>query len=74
MAKKKTSAKRTWFPAAHAPGYTQFNLRLPMSDADLIQDAAEAEAARMSIPLSRARNGFCLRAMLAAAKKELGQT
>lgn len=69
MAKKK--AKREWRPARSNPSYTTFEVRVLMSDADLIQDAAEAQASRLSIQLSR--NNFCSRAIVAAAIKELGR-
>lgn len=70
MATKK--AKRKWSPSKRYPLYTQVDFRVLIEDADLIQDAVEAEADRLSIPISR--NTFCVRAVVAAAKKELART
>lgn len=70
MATKK--AKRKWRPSKSNPLYTQLDFRVLVVDADLIQDAAEAEADRLSVPVSR--NTFCARAIVAAAKKELART
>lgn len=70
MATKK--AKRIWRPSKSNPLYTQCDFRVLIADADLIQDAADAQASRLSIPVSR--NTFCVQAVVAAAKKELART
>jgi uncharacterized protein (DUF1778 family) len=74
MAKKKATApaKRKWRPSAYNPDFTELGLRVLIHQADLIQQAAEAQAARLSIQVSR--NNFCARAVIDAAEKELGRT
>lgn len=62
-------AKRKWRPSRSNPAYTDLTVRVLMEHADLIQDAVDAEVGRTSAPLSR--NTFCVRAIVASAKKEL---
>jgi hypothetical protein len=70
MATKK--ATRKWRPSNSNPLYTQLDFRVLIQDADLVQDAVEAEAQRLGTPASR--NRFLTRTVLAAAKKELART
>lgn len=64
--------KKQWRPSRSNPAYTDFVIRVLMDEADLIQTATEAEAERLSTPSSR--NNYCVRAIVAAAKKELART
>lgn len=57
-------------PKGKIPSYAELGLRATVSEAELIQQATEKDAARRNVPISR--NNFCLRAAIAAAKKELG--
>lgn len=57
-------------PKGKSPSYVELGLRSTLHECELIQRATEAEAARLHVILSR--NNFCLRAALAAAKRELG--
>lgn len=57
-------------PKGKSPTYVDLGLRATIPEYELIQKAAEKNAARLHIVVSR--NNFCLRAVVAAAKKELG--
>lgn len=57
-------------PKGKSPSYVEMGLRATPEECGLIQRATEAEAARLHVVASR--NNFCLRASLAAAKRELG--
>lgn len=57
-------------PKGKSPAYVELGLRATVSELDLIQRATEQNAARRHVVVSR--NNFCLRAAIAAAKKELG--
>jgi hypothetical protein len=57
-------------PKGKSPSYLELGLRATKAEYDIIQEATEKNAARRNVPVSR--NNFCLRAAIAAAKKELG--
>lgn len=57
-------------PKRVGPEYIELGLRATKPEYDLIQEATKKNAARLHVIPSR--NNFCLRAALAAAKKELG--
>lgn len=57
-------------PKGKGPKYVELGLRATDQECKLIQDATESEAKRLHVVASR--NNFCLRAALAAAKRELG--
>lgn len=57
-------------PKGKSPSYVELGLRAIRSEYELIQQATEKNAARRHVVASR--NNFCLRAAVAAAKKELG--
>ena len=71
MAERKTTGKRNWRPHPSNPEFTEIGLRVLISEADVIQAAAEALAKRTSVPVSR--NTFCAQAVIAAARKELAR-
>lgn len=57
-------------PKGKSPSYVELGLRATKAEFDLIQQATEKNAERRHVIVSR--NNFCLRAAIAAAKKELG--
>jgi hypothetical protein len=57
-------------PKGKNPSYVEMGLRGTAQECELIQRGTVAEAARLHVVVSR--NNFCLRAALAAAKRELG--
>jgi len=57
-------------PKGKSPSYVELGLRATKAEYDLIQQATEKNAERRHVIASR--NNFCLRAAIAAAKKELG--
>jgi hypothetical protein len=57
-------------PKGKSPSYVELGLRATIPEFELIQQATEKNAARRHVVVSR--NNFCLRAAVAAAKKELG--
>lgn len=57
-------------PKGKSPSYLELGLRATKAQYDIIQEATEKDAERRNVPISR--NNFCLRAAIAAAKKELG--
>jgi hypothetical protein len=75
MAIKKKAARRKKMakagrPKGKSPSYVELGLRATKAEFDLIQQATEKNAERRHVIVSR--NNFCLRAAIAAAKKELG--
>ncbi len=69
-AKSKTKKKVGWKSSKGNPAFTELGLRVSVEDADLIQAAVESEASRLRFAIT-SRNNFCVRAVVAAAKKEL---
>ena len=67
---KRKKMKKVGRPKGKSPSYVELGLRATVDEADLIQRASEKNAARRHVIVSR--NSFCLRAAIAAAKKELG--
>jgi hypothetical protein len=57
-------------PKGKSPSYVELGLRATKAEYDLIQQATEKNAERRHVIASR--NNFCLRAAVAAAKRELG--
>lgn len=56
-------------PTGRNPNFVEFGLRASIEEGKLINEAAAKEAKRLNIFASR--NNFILRAVLAAAKKEM---
>lgn len=69
MMKRKT--KKKWRPSRSNSAYTDFTVRLLFSEADLIQEAVEAQSQRLGAVISR--NQFCVQAVIAAAKSEIAK-
>lgn len=63
-------AKRGRPKSTTRPTYAEMGLRGTIQERELIDRAVPIEAARLG--LSPSRNSFCIRAALAAAKRELG--
>jgi len=70
MTTKKKAKSKPGRPKRQTAHYVELGLRATPVEYDLIQSATEKNAARRHVIASR--NNFCLRAAVAAAKKELG--
>jgi uncharacterized protein (DUF1778 family) len=70
MTIKKKAKSKAGRPKGKSQSYVELGLRVTKAEYDLIQQATEKNAERRHVIASR--NNFCLRAAVAAAKKELG--